>query len=221
MAEKILLNEFKALSKEKWANIELKNDNLFCWTVGLMVLNTTSAYHGGYYKAELAFPPNYPYSPPQFKFLRPIFHPNIYPDGKLCISILHPPGEDAMSGESAAERWSPAQGVESVLISILSLLEDPEVSSPANVDAGVMLRRRPEDYAKRVKHDVDTSKQDIPKGFEMPREMSSKPPPKIEDDGNFWYESDGGESFGGSESWADDDDDDAEMTEADEDTEES
>ena len=45
-----------------------------------------------------------------------------------------------MSGELAGERWSPVQRVESVLISVLSLLDDAEVSSPANVDAGVQLR---------------------------------------------------------------------------------
>lgn len=49
------------------------------------------------------------------------------------------------------ERWSPAQRVESVLLSIISLLDDAEVSSPANVDAGVMLRKQPEEYKLMVK----------------------------------------------------------------------
>jgi len=49
------------------------------------------------------------------------------------------------------ERWSPAQRVESVLLSIISLLDDAEVSSPANVDAGVMLRKQPDEYKKKVK----------------------------------------------------------------------
>jgi ubiquitin-conjugating enzyme E2 R len=122
-----------------------------------------------------------------------------------------------MSGELASERWSPAQRVESVLISIISLLEDPEVNSPANVDAGVMLRRQPEEYVKRVKKDVEASRQDIPKGFEMPQEIVHKPPPKVEDDGDFWLDSDAEDSFGGSESSAGEDDEDAEMTEADDD----
>jgi ubiquitin-conjugating enzyme E2 R len=128
-----------------------------------------------------------------------------------------------MSGELAAERWSPAQRVESVLISILSLLEDPEVNSPANVDAGVMLRTRPEDYKKRVKQDVDSSKRDIPTGFVIPSTAETKPPPKIEEDGDFWLDSDADDaSFGGSESFAEDEDDDfedADMTEAEDETE--
>ena len=58
------------------------------------------------WQAELRVPKNYPMSPPQFTFTRPLFHPNIYKDGKLCISILHSPGHDEMSGELAAVRLS-------------------------------------------------------------------------------------------------------------------
>jgi ubiquitin-conjugating enzyme E2 R len=38
-----------------------------------------------------------------------------YADGRLCISILHPPGDDPVSGEKAEERWNPTQSVESIL----------------------------------------------------------------------------------------------------------
>jgi ubiquitin-conjugating enzyme E2 R len=190
-AERVLMNEYRSLQKEKWTNIEvttyqshrstltrphtnhdshlqLVNESIFEWNVALIVLNPDSLYHGGYFKAKMTFPKDYPYSPPTFKFLRPLFHPNIYPDGRLCISILHQPGEDEMSGESAAERWNPSQRVESVLISVLSLLDDAEVSSPANVDAGVMLRKEPDAYKQMVKRDLEASKADIPEGYEMP-----------------------------------------------------
>ena len=82
-----------------------------------------------------------------------------------------------MSGETAAERWSPVQRVESVLISVLSLLDDPEVSSPANVDAGVMLRNKPDEYKRLVQKDLENSKGDI--------SFRSKP----HDSGNFIYSS--------------------------------
>ena len=95
-----------------------------------------------------------------------------------------------MSGESAGERWSSVQSVESVLISILSLLDDAETSSPANVDASVMLRSKPEEYKKQVREQVEETKKDIPEGFTMPTHESSKPPvvEKIDDD--FWVDSD-------------------------------
>lgn len=113
-----------------------------------------------------------------------------------------------MSGESAAERWSPAQRVESVLLSIISLLDDAECSSPANVDAGVMLRKHPEEFKRLVKEDVDKSKTDIPEGFVMPD--SHLPTPRIEknEDADFWFDSDQEEGFGGSDT-------DAEMTQDD------
>jgi ubiquitin-conjugating enzyme E2 R len=150
----------------------------------------------------MKFSKNYPYSPPEFRFLRPLYHPNIYPDGKLCISILHAPGEDEMSGELASERWSPAQRVESVLISILSLLDDAEVSSPANVDAGVMLRKDFESYKALVRKDVEQSKKDIPEGFVMPtHESSMNRPTEKADDADFWADSEvDSDVFGGSDS---------------------
>ena len=110
-----------------------------------------------------------------------------------------------MSGETAAERWSPAQRVESVLLSIISLLDDAECSSPANVDAGVMLRKDPEEFKALVNKDVETSKKDIPEGFVMPtHEPPTRPAEKV-DDREFWFDSDDEEGFGGSDT-------DAEMT---------
>ncbi|KAJ5562911.1 hypothetical protein N7535_002642 [Penicillium sp. DV-2018c] len=202
MAERILMNEYKSLLKEKWVHVQLHNDNIFNWDVALIVINPDSLYYGGYFKASMTFPSNYPYSPPKFRFLKPLHHPNIYPDGKLCISILHPPGEDEMSGELASERWSPAQRVESVLISIISLLDDAEPSSPANVDAAVLLRKEPERYRQLVKEDVEKSKADIPPGFEMPTHHTPVHEPAVEkEDHDFWADSDAGSDvFGGSDS---------------------
>jgi ubiquitin-conjugating enzyme E2 R len=107
-----------------------------------------------------------------------------------------------MSGELASERWSPAQRVESVLISILSLLDDAEVSSPANVDAGVMLRKEPERYKAIVRNNVEESKRDIPEGFVMPTHQSTAAVKPVEkDDSDFWAESDiDDDVFGGSDS---------------------
>lgn len=230
-AERVLMNEFKALSKEPWTHIELINDDILQWSVALIVLNPDSAYYGGYFKAKMTFPHNYPYSPPDFKFLRPLYHPNIYSDGRLCISILHPPGEDEMSGESAAERWSPAQRVESVLISILSLLDDAEVSSPANVDAGVMLRNDPKRYRELVKMDLEKSKGDVPAGFVMPTDTEAWGKKDQRDEKQFnmddWGDSDAELDFGsdsednaGDADFDEDMDDDTGSAEEDEDEDE-
>ena len=76
----------------------------------------------------------------------------VYVDGKVCISILHPPGEDAYNQqETAAERWRPILGVESVILSVISMLNDPNIDSPANIDAAVMFRDKKEEYTKLVR----------------------------------------------------------------------
>lgn len=120
-----------------------------------------------------------------------------------------------MSGESAGERWSPVQRVESVLLSIISLLDDAETGSPANVDAGVLLRKDVGRYRARVREDVEASKKDIPAGFEMPTHESTMPkaPEKMVDDREFWVDSETEEEgFGGSDTdeGEDEDDDDDE-----------
>ena len=49
-------------------------------------------------------------------------HTTVYPDGRVCISILHTPGEDPLGYESPAERWSPVQSIEKILLSVVSML---------------------------------------------------------------------------------------------------
>lgn len=199
-----MMSELKALDKEKWVNVEIEDGGLFKWNVGLMVINPDSAFDGGYFKAEMTFTDKYPYAPPTFKFIRKIYHPNIYTDGKICISILHAPGEDEQSGELASERWSAVQSVESVLRSILVLLDNPEISSPANVDAGVMYRDDLVQYNQKAKEAVEASKQDIPAGYIVPTTLQIAPPAKMDDDENFWADSDADDDFGASDSSGED-----------------
>ena len=77
---------------------------------------------------------------------------SVYPDGKVCISILHPPGTDAMnSQESADERWRPILGVEAIIVSVISMLNSPNIESPANLDAALDYRDNGEGYKKKVR----------------------------------------------------------------------
>ena len=54
-----------------------------------------------------------------------MWHPNVYENGDLCISILHPPVDDPQSGELPCERWNPTQNVRTILLSVVSLLNEP------------------------------------------------------------------------------------------------
>ncbi len=63
----------------------------------------------------------------------------MYLDGRVCVSILHAPGEDPNGYEHASERWSPVQTVETIILSVISMLSSPNDESPANIDAAVRL----------------------------------------------------------------------------------
>lgn len=84
------------------------------------------------------------------QFTCEMFHPNIYKDGTVCISILHPPGDDPNQYESASERWSPIQSVEKILISVMSMLAEPNGESGANVDASKVWREDRAGYEREV-----------------------------------------------------------------------
>ncbi|CAH8475113.1 unnamed protein product [Heterobilharzia americana] len=123
---------FKVMISEK--------ENLFIWDVAIFGPPMT-LYEGGYFKARLRFPEDYPYSPPTMHFLSKMYHPNIYESGEVCISILHTPGDDPQSGELPSERWNPTQNVRTILLSVISLLNEPNINSAAHVDASVAYRK--------------------------------------------------------------------------------
>jgi len=94
-------------------------------------------HEGLVYKLQVKIPESYPTKPPSVTFLSTCFHPNVYRDGKLCLDILQ-------------GMWSPVLRVESVLVSIQSLLDDPNPSSPANSDAARAYKADMRAYKKAV-----------------------------------------------------------------------
>ncbi|KAM7534620.1 hypothetical protein Aperf_G00000105479 [Anoplocephala perfoliata] len=141
-ALKRLMSEYKQLTDNPPEGIiagPVNESNFFEWEAYIMGPDGTP-FEGGVFIARLTFPSDYPLSPPKMRFISKIFHPNVYPDGRVCISILHTPGSDPLGYESAAERWSPVQSVEKILLSVVSLLAEPNDESAANVDAAKMWR---------------------------------------------------------------------------------
>uniref|UniRef100_A0A8B9FBN1 Ubiquitin conjugating enzyme E2 G2 n=1 Tax=Amazona collaria TaxID=241587 RepID=A0A8B9FBN1_9PSIT len=113
-----------------------------------------TCFEYGVFPAVLSFPLDYPLSPPKMRFTCEMFHPN---NGRVCISILHAPGDDPMGYESSAERWSPVQSVEKILLSVVSMLAEPNDESGANVDASKMWREDREQFNKIAKQIVQKS----------------------------------------------------------------
>lgn len=112
---------------------EIENDDSCNFSVGfkddtanniLVVFNGPyeTPYEDGMFKLLINIPDNYPYEPPKVEFKTKIFHPNIYENGNVCVSILD-------------TDWKPIMTLKSVILSLISLLSDPNPDSPANTDA--------------------------------------------------------------------------------------
>jgi len=172
-----LQKELKELMKNpvEGFKVELADEvNLFEWVVYIQGPPGTE-YEGGIFKALMNFPEEYPNAPPKMKFISDMWHPNVYPDGGVCISILHVP-DPLNPQEREEETWRPIQTVESILVSVCSMISDPNFSSPANVDASVELRKKPQDYKKRVLKMVEKSKKELPSDFTMPKAKKPEAP---------------------------------------------
>jgi ubiquitin-conjugating enzyme E2 G2 len=121
---KRLMAEYKELTLNPPEGITagpLQEDNWFIWEALIQGPQET-CYEDGVFLAKITFPKDYPLSPPVMKFTSEMYHPNIYKDGTVCISILHAPGNDPSGYEQASERWSPVQSVEKILLSVVSML---------------------------------------------------------------------------------------------------
>jgi len=164
-ASLLLMKQLKDLTKNPVEGFSagLKDDsNPYVWEIMIMGPPDTP-YEGGFFQATMEFPRDYPNMPPKLKFERVgsecFYHPNVYEDGRVCISILHPPGEDSWGYESASERWLPVHTVESILISVLSMISSPNDESPANVDCAALWRNDRKAFDKRVRKLVSRSQE--------------------------------------------------------------
>uniref|UniRef100_A0A0E0C0L5 E2 ubiquitin-conjugating enzyme n=1 Tax=Oryza meridionalis TaxID=40149 RepID=A0A0E0C0L5_9ORYZ len=101
-----------------------EGDNIFSW-VGTIAGSAATAYEGTSYRLSLGFPGEYPYKPPKVRFETPCFHPNVDAHGNICLDILQ-------------DKWSSAYDVRTILLSIQSLLGEPNNDSPLNTQAAAL-----------------------------------------------------------------------------------
>jgi len=153
-----LMTEYKQLTSQgspdgMFTAGPITEEDFFTWEA-LIVGPKDTPFEGGIFSAKLTFPSDYPLSPFKMKFEPPLFHPNIYTDGNVCISILHAPGDDPLMYESASERWSPVQSVEKVLLSVISMLAEPNLESGANIDCCKLYRDNQREYERLVRESI-------------------------------------------------------------------
>jgi ubiquitin-conjugating enzyme E2 D/E len=118
MALRRITKELKDLEADPPANCSAGpvGDDLFKWRATIMG-PPDSAYDGGVFFLDITFPQDYPFKPPKVKFNTKIYHCNVNDKGGICLDILK-------------DNWSPALTVSKVLLSICSLLTDPNPDDP-------------------------------------------------------------------------------------------
>jgi ubiquitin-conjugating enzyme E2 D/E len=109
-----------------------EGDNLYEWRATIMG-PSESPYQGGVFFLSVSFPENYPFKPPKIKFLTKVYHPNVNANGNICLDILK-------------ENWSPALTISKVLLSICSLLCDPNPDDPLVVEIAQQYKNNYPDF---------------------------------------------------------------------------
>jgi len=135
MTSKRINSELQELINSPPANCSAGpvNEDIYHWQATIMG-PIKSPYEGGVFYLSIKFPKDYPFKPPKLIFLTKIYHCNINSGGAICLDILK-------------EQWSPALTVSKVLLSICSLMDDPNPDDPLVPEIADLLKQD------KTKHD--------------------------------------------------------------------
>jgi ubiquitin-protein ligase len=129
-----IMSEMKFISSNRNSHISIFpcKDDLTFWSV---ILNgpETSVYEGGTFLLYIKYGDQYPASPPEFRFLTPIYHCNISSTGRICHSIL-------------GQFYSSDTKIKKILDCIYGLLLTPEPNDPLDSNVAAMYKDNPENF---------------------------------------------------------------------------
>ncbi len=139
MASKRLSKELMELAKHPLANCDACpiDEDLFHWQARI-VGPPGSVYQGGLFLLDIRFPHGYPFQPPRLTFITKIYHPNINSSGKMSMDILN-------------DNWSPAFTISNVLLSISSLMTDPNPYNPLEPDIANLFKTNRKNFDDNAK----------------------------------------------------------------------
>jgi ubiquitin-conjugating enzyme E2 D/E len=134
MALKRLQRELIEIQKDTPVNCSAgpNNNDLFNWEATI-IGPTETPYEGGIFKLKILFPADYPFKPPKITFETRIYHPNINANGGICLDILK-------------DQWSPALNITKVLLSICSLLDEPNPDDPLMPEIAQLFKSNKEEF---------------------------------------------------------------------------
>ena len=107
-------------------------DDLRKWQATILGPHNTP-YQNGVFYLSVQFPEEYPFKPPIIKFKTKIFHPNITPSGDICLDILK-------------DNWTPALTIGKILLSICSLLDEPNPDDPLVPEIAILYKENKGEY---------------------------------------------------------------------------
>lgn len=135
MSARRITRELKDLQLEPLGNCSAgpaNADNLYAWDATI-IGPSDSPYAGGFFTLAIVFPVDYPFKPPKVAFTTKVFHPNINAQGGICLDILK-------------DQWSPALSIGKVLLSISSLLTDPNPKDPLVPEIARLYEANPTEF---------------------------------------------------------------------------
>ena len=100
-------------------------------------------WEGGTYKLRMNFTEEYPVAPPVCKFTPVLYHPNVYPSGTVCLSILN-----------ADKGWQPTITIRQILLGIQDLLNEPNLDDPAQREPYQLCKTNKAAYEARVRQEA-------------------------------------------------------------------
>jgi ubiquitin-conjugating enzyme E2 D/E len=136
-------NNFSKGKNDNIVSVKLINDDITHWEA-VIAGPSDSPFKDGYFLLDMEFPKEFPFKPPKISFKTKVYHPNINSQGAICLDIL----KDA---------WSPALTVIKVLLSICSLLVDPNPNDPLDPDAASLYKSDRKGYDAKVSNMVKTN----------------------------------------------------------------
>jgi len=113
-------------------------ENIYNWSASI-IGPENSPYKGGIFKLLINFPEDYPFHPPKIRFVTKIYHCNVNNSGGICLDILK-------------DQWSPALTISKILLSICSLMDDPNPDDPLMPEIADLYKNH------RIKHDINAVK---------------------------------------------------------------
>ncbi|KAF7324870.1 Ubiquitin-conjugating enzyme E2-16 kDa [Mycena kentingensis (nom. inval.)] len=163
---KRIQREIADVRKEDLGSIVLApTDNLFIWT-GSLPGPENSVYEGGVFKFGIQLPNDYPFSAPKVTLQTKIYHMNISDAGNICLDILK-------------HNWSPALSLFKVILSLSSLLTDPNPKDPLVPTIATLYQRNRKEHDATARKWTELYARPKPPPKAAPAKPTPLPAPKV------------------------------------------